>query len=169
LVIDKSYPINAHRVRYIFELMRSAILECSVELATQLSVHIFRNTYTARLGDAFQTRCNVHPFTEDVVTFDDDISDMDADPKLDAPTLRHSGVAFCHPPLDVHRAASRFDDARKLDQDAIARGLDDPASMLGYFGIDKISSVGFKLRKRAFLVGSHKPAVSCDVCCQDSG
>jgi hypothetical protein len=156
-------------VHYIFELLRTPILECSVELATQLSVNVFRNTHTAGLGDGFQTRCNVHPISKDIVVFNDDISDMNANPKLDAPTLRHTGVAFCHPPLNVDCAASRVDDARKLDQDVVALRPDEPAPMLGYFGIDKISSVGFKLRERAFLVGSHESAVSRDVCCQNSG
>ena len=69
--------------------------------------------------------------------------------------------------LHLDRAAHRIDDAGELDQQAVAGGLDDAAAMLGDLGIDERLSTGLEPGERAFLVGTHQPAITGDIGRQD--
>src|SRR5262249_57044496 len=73
------------------------------------------------------------------------------------------GIAPGHAALHDQRAAHGVDDARKLDQDAIAGGLDDAAAMIRDGGIDQLQSHGAQSRERALLVDADQPAVAGDV------
>ena len=53
----------------------------------------------------------------------DDIAEVNADPKDDAPVLRHARIAFDHCVLHLDGAAHSVDHAAKLDQGAIAGSL----------------------------------------------
>ena len=63
--------------------------------------------------------------SENVVVLDDDIALVDADAKLDALVFRDGGVALGHAALHRGREGDRLDNAWKLYQHAVARGLDD--------------------------------------------
>jgi hypothetical protein len=43
--------------------------------------------------------------------------------------------------LDLYGTAQRVDEARELSKEAVARGLDDPAAMLGDPGIDQLAAM----------------------------
>ena len=51
-----------------------------------------------------------------------------------------AGVPLGHRPLHLDRAAHRIDDARELDQQAVAGGLDDAAAVLGDLRIDQLAA-----------------------------
>ena len=68
---------------------------------------------------------------EDVAVLDDDVPDIDPDAPFDAPIGRYSGIPLGHARLHLDRAAQGIDDAGKLDQEPVAGGLDDAATMLG--------------------------------------
>jgi hypothetical protein len=70
----------------------------------------------ARFRQRLQSRRNVDAVAVDVLTVEDDVTDVDADPKLDAPLGWYSRVALCHASFYVDRAANRFDYAGKLEQ-----------------------------------------------------
>jgi hypothetical protein len=57
----------------------------------------------------------------------------------------------------LDRAAHRVDDARELDQHAVAGGLDDAPAMLGDLGINQFAPVRLQPRKGPFLVRTHDP------------
>ena len=56
------------------------------------------------------------------------------------------------PLLHLDRAAHRIDDAGKLDQQAVAGGLDDAAAVLGDLGVDELGADRLQRGERAFLV-----------------
>ena len=56
---------------------------------------------------------------------------MDADAELDAPVVRHAGIAFDEAVLQFDRAADRIHDTAELDDAAVAGALDDAAMMDG--------------------------------------
>src|SRR5690349_7848558 len=70
------------------------------------------------------------------------------------PALR-SGLACC--------TAHRIDDAGKLDQQAVAGGLDDAAVMLGDLRIEKLAAQHLEALKGAFLVRPHQPRIPRDI------
>ncbi len=80
--------------------------------------------------------------------------------------LSCSGVRLLRssmPRCTATRAGDRFDDARELDQNAVAGGLDDAALVLGNLRVDQLAAMGAQPRQRAGLVLAHQPAVAGDI------
>ena len=120
----------------------------------------------ARLGNAFQTRCDIHTVTEDIVVVDDDVPDVDADPQFDPLILRHRGILLGHFTLDFNGTAHRIHGTGKFDQHTVARGLDDPPAMLGNGGVNESLPDRLQAGQRALLIDAHQAAISSDVCRQ---
>src|SRR5712671_7547896 len=80
-----------------------------------------------------------------------------------------NGIALGHLALHSDRATYRVDDARKLDQHAVAGGLDHAPAMLRDLGIDQSASMRLQSRKGAFLIRTHEPAVTGDIRGENGG
>jgi hypothetical protein len=90
-----------------------------------------------------------------------------AHPELDAPLLRHTGVALVHAALNLDSAPDRIHNACELHEHAVARGLNDPSAMFGDLRVDKRLPMSFELGKRALFIGAHKAAIPGDIGRQD--
>jgi hypothetical protein len=123
---------------------------------------------TARFRDPFETYRNIDPITKDIVLFDDNITDMNTDAKLDPPDMRHVGISFGHAALNFDRASHGVDDAGELNESAVPGILDYASAMLSYFGIEKRLSKSFQLRQRAFFVDPYQAARARDIRRQNS-
>ena len=113
---------------------------------------IVRNADTARLCDPFETHRNIDPVTKDIIVFDNNITDVNADAKFDPLVLRHIGILFGHAALDFVGTSHGVDHAGELNESAVPGILDDTSVMLSDFGIEKRLSESFQLRQRAFFV-----------------
>ncbi len=158
-----------HRPRDVLDALLAQILERIGQPVADLVAHDARHAKAARLGQAFEPRRDIHSVAEDVVAVDDDVAEIDPDPEVDAPVFGDFGIAVDHRPLDLDGAADRIDDAGKLDQHAVAGGLDDAAAMLGDLRVGKLASMGFEPRQRSFLVCSHQPRVAGRIGGEDRG
>ena len=90
----------------VFELLLARVLERDVELPFDVLPHLTGNTYSARLGDPFQTHRDVHPITEDVASVYDNVADIDADAELNLPILCRlvrGLTAVCRPVRQITR------------------------------------------------------------------
>ena len=162
--------IDVDRLGDVLELGRAEIRHRQVEPPFHLPIGLLGETDRAGLGDAFQPRSDVDPVAHQIaVALLDHIAHMDADAELDAPVLRHAGVALDEAVLNLDRAADRVDDAPELDDRAVTGALDDAAVMGGDGGIDQIAAETAKAREGSVLVGAGKPAVPDDVGYQDRG
>lgn len=85
---------------------------------------------------------------------------MNADPELDAAPVGEIGVASGHAALHLAGAMDGIDDARELDQDAVADILDDAAMVRRDQGIDQLMAEGAKPRDRADFIGGGKAAIA---------
>jgi hypothetical protein len=83
---------------------------------------------------------------------------MDADAEFDSAFGRQAGVALDHAVLHLDGAANGIDDASELDEDAIARSLNDAAVMHGDGWIDQVAAERAQPREHAILVGAGKAA-----------
>jgi hypothetical protein len=110
-----------------------------------------------------QTRSDIDAVAVNILVVDDDVTDVETDAKLDTPFRRDLDVALGDLPLDVDRAAYRVDDAGKLDQDTVARSLDDAPAVLRDLWIDDRASMGLECGQRAFLIHAHEPRIACDI------
>jgi hypothetical protein len=131
-------------------------------LAPDLAVRVVRYANAAGVRDAFEAGRDIDAASEDIVVIDDDVADVDADTKFDSLGFRHIDIAVRHPALDLDRATHRIDRAGKLDQYAVAGGLDDAAAMLGDFRIEQRLPARFQSGQGAFFVASHQAAVAGD-------
>src|SRR6185436_9008814 len=145
------------------------VLEVHVELAAHLPIGVVGYANPARLRDALEPRGDVHAVAENIVVLDDDVADMNADADLDPLVGRDRSIAFGHTALNLDGAARRIDRAAEFDQDAIAGPLDDAAAVLGDLGLQEFAAMGVQSLQRAFLVGSHQPAVAHDVAGKNRG
>ena len=59
----------------------------------------------------------------------DNVTEVDADPELDAALGREASITLDHPVLHLDGAADRIDDASELNEDAISCSLNDAAMM----------------------------------------
>jgi hypothetical protein len=98
-----------------------------------------------------------------VVVLGDHVPEIDTDPKVDPLVARDGSVPFGHTTLDCDRARNGFDDARELDQHAIASRLHDPTFVFSYLRIDEFAAMGSEPCKSAGLVPSHEAAISGDI------
>jgi hypothetical protein len=82
----------------------------------KLVAHDGCDTKAAGLSQRLQAGCDVHPIAMDVLTIDDDVTHVDADPKLNSPLGWYTGIAMDHSPLHFDRAAHSINNAGKLEQ-----------------------------------------------------
>ena len=133
-----------------------------------LPIGVFRQTNSARLCHAFQSRGDIDAVAHQVaVGFLDHVAEVNPDAEFDPPLLRQAGVAFGHAVLNLHGAAHRVDHAAELHERAVAGALDDPPAMRGDGRIDQVAAQRPQPRQRALLVRAGQPAVAGDVGRQD--
>ena len=101
---------NAHapdpyRFGDILQGLRTRVLKNDIYLATNLPVSIVGNADAARFCDLFKTHRNIDPVTKDIVLFDNNITDMNADAKFDPLDLRHIDILFGHAALNFDGGA----------------------------------------------------------------
>ena len=129
---------------------------------------IVGNANPTRFCDPFETHCNIDPVTKDIIVFDDNITDVNADAKFDPLVLRHIGILFRHAALDFVGTSHGVDHAGELNESAVPGILDDTSVMLSDFGIEKRLSESFQLRQRAFFVDPYQAARARDIRRQNS-
>ena len=107
----------------------------------------------ARLGDALDPRRDVDAVAHEVaVGLLDDVSEMYADPVLDALVRRDAGIALNHAVLNLDRAAQGIDHAAELDDQPIAGALDHPAVVGGDRRVGEVAAQSAQACEHALLV-----------------
>src|SRR5258708_6004781 len=129
---------------------------------------IIGNADTARFCDPFETHRNIDPITKDIIVFNDDIADVNADAKFDPFDLQHCDILFGHAALNLDSAAYGIYDAPELNESAVPGVLDDTPAMIGDFGVKKRLSKSLQLRQSAFFVDPYQAARACDIRRQNS-
>src|SRR5919199_1830817 len=106
------------------------ILQRDVEPVSYLVTHDATDVDVAGLRNLFQARRNIDAVAEDVVLLGDHITEIDADPKRNAPLVWDISLALRHPALDLYSAAYGIHNAREFHEHAVARILDNAAPVL---------------------------------------
>ena len=84
------------------------------DLPGDLLVDSARQANAAGFGDSLESRRDVDAVAIDILTFDDDIADVDPDPQEDRIDLGVAGIVIPDQPLNFDGAADRVYRARKL-------------------------------------------------------
>ena len=159
---------DPHRFGDILQGLRTQILKRYIYLATNLPTSVVRDADAARLCNPFETHCNIDPVTKDIVFFDNNITDVNADAEFDLLVLRHVDILFGHAALNFVGTSDGVDHAGELGNSAVPGILDNTSVMLSDFGIENRSSKRFQLRQRAFFVDPYQAARARDIRRQNS-
>ncbi len=144
----------------VLQLVRAEVLEPGLQLRLHLVVDGAGDPDSAGIGDTLQARRDVDAVAMDVVAFDDHVAQINADAEDDPLVVGLIGGAFRHAFLDFDSALDGFDDARELDQQSVARGLDDAAPTARDGRFDQIIEMGVETRTRSRLILAHETGVS---------
>jgi len=132
-------------------------------------LHSRRQADAAGLGQPFKPRSDVHPVAEDVAVLDHDVAHVDTNAELNAPLGRHGHVALGHAGLQLGRAAQRIHRSAELDEQAVARRLDEPSIVRRDLRIKQLGPDRPEPLERASLVRSDQPRISSYVGVKDRG
>jgi hypothetical protein len=163
----QSHAPNMHWPGNVLDVLLAHILEGDIELVAHLVVHHAADADPAGFGERLQPRRDVDPVAKDVAAVADHVAEIDPDTEFDALLLRDFGVALGHCPLHFDRAAHSVNNARKLDQQPVAGGLDDATVVLLDLGIGQFTPQRFEAFERAFFVHPHQSRIARDIGGQD--
>src|SRR6516165_10462164 len=105
---------DSHRFVDVLQILNPAIFKWQIERGANLPERVIGNAQAARRRETFEPGRDIDAITIDVPLVDDDVADVDTNPKLDSAINRNDSVAFGHRTLDFHSAADRIHGTRKL-------------------------------------------------------
>src|SRR5271170_6958975 len=151
--------IDPHRTGNVLDLLFAQILKDKGQPVADVVMNRIGDEHPAGIGQGFDPCGDVDAVAIEVVALDDHVAEIDPDAQFDAVVRAYTRVVLGHRLLHRDRAAHRVDDARKLDQHAVAGGLDDAPVVLGNFRIEELAAQRLEAFERAFLVRSHQPRI----------
>ena len=109
----------------------------------------------ARIGNALQTGSNVDAVTVNVISFDDNVAKIDANPILYPMMFGNRRVAADQVLLDDNAAAYRFDGTVENRDEAVPGRLDQLSMMFCYAGFYQVALNTLNAVVRSFFVDFH--------------
>jgi len=125
-------------------------------------IRLSRNRDAAGSSHRFEANGDVHAISEYFVFVGHHISHVNAETEFHQPIRRQLSVALRHQRLDLDGGLDGADDARKFQQETVARVLHEPAAMVEDDRIYR-ASMSLEGRMRARLVGAHHAGITGDV------
>src|SRR6202011_6249281 len=159
--------IHPQRASYVLDPLLPCVLKREIELVAHLVAYDPIDADPARLGQSFESRCDIDTIAIDVAAVLDDVAEIDPDTELDALLLRHPDVAFSHLLLNLDGATHRIDNAGELDQQPVASRLNNAAAVLLDLWVGKLASQLLQRSESAFFVRSHQTRISSELGRQD--
>ena len=153
----------------VLDAVLAQVDEADRKLLADMLAHGRADADLAGLGERLEPRRDVDAVAKDVLVLDDHVADIDADAKADVLAFIDVGIAVFHALLHHDGAAHRINDRGELDENAVTRGLDDTALVLGDQRIDELPAMALERGERPFLVGAHEARVSRHVRGEDGG
>ena len=142
--IDPDRPFD------VLEFGLAEIGDIHIEPTAHLPIGVLGEADRAWLRDAFQPRGHVHSVAHQIaIAFFDDVTQVYADPELDAALRRQARIAFDHAVLHLDGAAHGVNHAAKLDEAAVASPLDDASVMQGDGRVEQVAAQRPEARERA--------------------
>ncbi len=143
---------------------RAQIGDGKIKPALDLSIGVLGETDRPGRGDPLEPSGDIDPVTHQIaVRLLDDVTEMNADAKIDAFVRGHARVALDHGVLHFDCAAHRVDHAAELDDAPVAGALDDTSVVNGDSRIDQVATQRPEPRQNAILVRSREPAVADNI------
>ena len=159
---------DAHRLGNVLDPLLAQRAQPDGQARADLIAHGTGEANTARFCERLQSGGDVDAVAEQVWSFDEDVSEMDADTKPHLLAGRATLVFFFNGVLYRDGAFDGIDRTRKIGDKTVAGGIEDPAAMRGDQSIED-DPVGLQPPQRADLVQPHQPAVLGNIGREDHG
>jgi hypothetical protein len=132
------------------------ISKLNCDLAPNLIVSGRRDVDATGFGDTLKSGSHIDTVTENVVTLNQNITEVDPDPQEHSLVLCDTFVSLGHHSLHGQGALDGIDHRVKFKQQAVSRSFDDSTGMPGHESID-CSAVITEGTGGADLVEAHEP------------
>src|SRR5262249_23077269 len=156
-------PPNLDWPSDILECLCAAVAELGVETVAHILMYSGRHADATRCRDLLQASGDIDAITEDVIALGDDVAKVDTRTERDAAPSGTVGRRGAARRLHLDRTAHSIDHAGEFQEQAVAGGLDDAASMAGDHRVDHLVPKRFQRRQGAALVAPHQPRVARNV------
>ena len=153
----------------VLDLLQPAVPPSEIEAVAHLAVGIVREGHPAGRGQGLQAGGQIDPVAEQIAGLVDDVAQMHADTQADRPVTVARQLRRGHVRLKGGDAAHRLDDARKLDQQAVAGRVGDAPAAGGDGRLDHFRPERAQAPQRALLVRAHEPGEAGHVGRHDGG
>ena len=162
--------IDADGLDDVFEPSVTEIVYGNSKPRLHLTIGVFGQADRAGCGDTFQSRGDIDAVAHEIaVALFDHVAEVDADPKLDAPFLRHACVALDHAGLHFDGAANGVHHAAEFDKRPIAGALHNPPVMYSDGRVEEVASKRPKPSEGPFFVCAGEPTETDDIRGKDGG
>src|SRR5262245_11768456 len=101
-----------HRLGEVLDGLHTLVDELDFELVANLVTYHRRTRNTAGPCQRFEPGGQVDAIAVEIVAFDDDVADIDADAEFDLAIIRDPGIAIVHASLDL-RVPCRSSEGRQ--------------------------------------------------------
>ena len=118
---------NLYRTGNILDVPFAHVGEGMIQFVTDLVMCVLGNTDPFRFRQHLQAGGDIDAVALDTALLNDNIAQIYADPKDQAPCLGYGRIAFMQRRLYFDGIADSFNDGGELNQQAVANGLDDRA------------------------------------------
>lgn len=115
--------MNVNLLLDVLQRLPAAIVEAEIEAGADMVAHRRRDRDAAGFRHGLRPCGDIDAVAEDIVVLDDDVAEVDADAKADAPVFRHIVIVPRRAALDVDGAGDRVDDAAEFGEQPIAEQL----------------------------------------------
>src|SRR5437879_1543373 len=123
---------------------------------------------TQILPGSARASSDIHGVAEEIVALNDDVTDVDADPKPHLLTGRSISILLVYGFLHRDGTLQGIHGAGEIGDETVARRVEDPTAMRGDQAIDDDPIRG-EGPKGADLIEPHQAAVRLDIGCENRG
>ena len=131
--------ICAHRPAEVLDVLLPGKVNGQVDLTLELVEGGSGNKHPSWLAELLQPRRDIDPVAKEIVTFDHDIAEIDADAEYDPQLCRHISLSLCHFSLNGCPALYGVDNGCELYDRSIAHQLHYAAVVSGQKRVNKIA------------------------------
>ena len=158
--------IGTDRSGDVLEGLLAQVSELDANLTLNLIVSRRRDAGATGLRDAFEPSRDIDAITKNVITLDQDVTEVNPDPEQHPAISGHPFVPLVHRGLHCYRAFDCIDYRGKLKQHAVTRGLDETTSVFCHESEGNLA-VFAECAGGADLISTHQARVARDISRQD--
>jgi hypothetical protein len=153
-------PECLHRAVDILQRQEANIVQARLQLACDSIMNVARQDDSIWRSLGFETGRHIHAIAVQIMSVDDEIAEVKADPENDPGVFRLAAVEFDHCGLKFDGSPHGVYGTAEFRQSPVAYELHEAAAVPGQCRLESSSVVRLQTGKRADFVLAHKPRIA---------